>query len=189
MNGNILKIKVLISANQIQRRVSELAKEITKYYKAQVSEEKPLVVIIVQKGASIFGADLVRKIKLPLDLRFMRVVSYRGMTKPQGDPEIFDEIKSGIEGDHVLVIEDILDTGKTLFFINDYLTKLYPESLNFAVLLVKKVKRKVKTPKIRFKAFNIPNKFVIGYGLDYNEIYRNLPYIGTIDKVSKIRLI
>ncbi len=175
------KIKTLISTSRIQKRISELGKEITGYYKNKVSEEKPLVVIIVQKGASIFGADLIRKIKLPLDLRFMRVVSYRGKTRPQSDPEIFDEIKSGIEDDHVLVIEDILDTGKTLVFIKGYLTKLQPKSLNFAVLLVKKINRVVRTPRIKFKAFNIPNKFVIGYGLDHNEIYRNLPYIGTIE--------
>lgn len=171
-----IKIKPLISASQIQKRVSKLGEEITKYYKNKVSEKRPLVVVIVQKGASIFAADLVRKIKLPIDLRFMRVVSYKGKTKPQSDPEIFDKIKSGIKNDHVLVIEDILDTGKTLAFVKDYLNKLQPRSLNFAVLLVKKV----KSPKIRFKAFDIDDKFVIGYGLDYNEIYRNLPYIGTI---------
>lgn len=175
------QIKTLITAEQIQKRVSELGKEITNYYENKVSEKKPLVIIIVQKGASIFGADLVRKIKLPSDLRFMRVVSYKGETKPQSDPEIFDEIKSGIEGDNVLVVEDILDTGKTLVFVNDYLTKLQPTSLDFVVLLTKKIKRKVKVPQIKFKGFNISDKFVIGYGLDFNEIYRNLPYIGVIE--------
>ena len=175
------QIKTLITAKQIQKRVSELGKEITDYYKDKVSEKKPLVVIIVQKGASIFGADLVRKIKLSSDLRFMRVVSYKGETKPRSDPEIFDEIKSGIEGDHVLVVEDILDTGKTLVFVNDYLTKLQPMSLNFTVLLVKRIKKKIKTPQIKFKGFGIPNKFVIGYGLDFNEIHRNLPYIGVVE--------
>ncbi len=174
-------IKILISSRQIQKRVDELGNEITKYYKNKVSEKKPLVIIIVQKGASIFGADLVRKIKLPLDLRFIRVVSYRGKTMPQSDPEIFDKIKSGIENDHVLVIEDILDTGKTLTFIEDYLNDLRPASLNFAVLLIKKMKRVAKIPRVRFKAFAISNKFVIGYGLDYNEIYRNLPYVGVIE--------
>ena len=174
-------IKILISSRQIQKRVDELGNEITKYYKNKVSEKKPLVIIIVQKGASIFGADLVRTIKLPLDLRFIRVVSYRGKTMPQSDPEIFDKIKSGIENDHVLVIEDILDTGKTLTFIEDYLNDLRPASLNFAVLLIKKMKRMAKIPRVRFKAFTISNKFVVGYGLDYNEIYRNLPYVGVIE--------
>ncbi len=175
-----MKISILISAKQIQKRVSELGREITNFYKNKVSEGKPLIIIIIQKGASIFGADLVRKIKLPLDLRFIRVMSYKGKTKPQGDPEIFDKIKSGIKDDHVLVVEDILDTGKTLAFVKDCLNKLKPESLNFTVLLVKKIKRQVKTPRIKFKAFAIPNKFVIGYGLDYNEIYRNLPYVGIV---------
>lgn len=175
-------IEILISSSQIQKRVSELGKEITDYYRDKVFEKRPLIVIIVQKGASIFGADLVRKIKLPLDLRFMRVVSYRGEVKPQSDPEIFDKIKSGIKNDHVLVIEDVLDTGKTLAFIKNYLTELRPKSLNFAVLLMKKVKREVKVPRVRFKVFNIPNKFVIGYGLDYKEICRNLPYIGILKK-------
>lgn len=174
-------IKILISAKQIQKRVSELGKQITNFYKNKVSEESPLVIIIVQKGASIFGADLVRKIKLPLDLRFIRVVSYRGKTMPQSDPEIFDKIRSGIESDHVLVVEDILDTGKTLFFIKSYLSKLRPMSLSFAVLLVKNVKRTIRPPRVKFKAFNVPNKFVIGYGLDYNEIYRNLPYVGIVN--------
>lgn len=176
--GSKENIKVLISTKQIQKRVSELGKEITNFYKNKVSEKKPLVVVIVQKGASIFGADLIRKINLPLDLRFMRVVSYRGKTKPQSDPEIFDEIKSGIENDHVLVIEDILDSGKTLVFVQDYLTKLQPKSLNFAVLLVKP--RAIAVPQIKFKAFDIPDEFVIGYGLDYKELYRNLPYIEII---------
>lgn len=180
MTKIIQKIKILISADQIQKKVSDLAKEITQYYKHKASEKKPLVVIIVQKGASIFAADLVRKIKLPLDLRFMRVVSYKGKTTPQSDPEIFDKIKSGIVGDHVLVVEDILDTGKTLVFVKNHLTKLEPKSLNFVVLLVKKIKREFKVPRIRFGGFDIPDKFVVGYGLDYNELYRNLPHIGTI---------
>lgn len=182
-NMNVIsqKIKILIPLSQIQKRLSELGEDITDYYKTKVSEKKPLVVIIIQKGASIFGADLIREIKLPLDLRFMRVVSYKGMTRPQGDPEIFDEIRSGIEGDYVLVVEDILDSGKTLVFVKEYLTELRPKSLNFTVLLLKRAKRKVKAPRIRFKAFDIPNKFVIGYGLDHNELYRNLPYIGTIE--------
>lgn len=176
-----MKINVLIPTKEIQKRVAELGKEITEYYKNKVSEKKPLVIIIVQKGASIFGADLVRKIKLPLDLRFIRVVSYRGKTMPQSDPEIFDKIKSGIENDHVLVVEDILDTGKTLAFIKSYLNNLQPLSLNFVVLLIKKMKRMAKIPRVRFKAFAISNKFVVGYGLDYNEIYRNLPYVGIIE--------
>lgn len=176
------KIEVLISSAQIQKRVSELGKEITDYYKGRVFKTRPLVVIVIQKGASMFGADLVRKIKLPLDLRFMRVVSYKGKTKPQSDPEIFDRIKSGIKGDDVLVVEDILDTGRTLAFIKSYLTALQPKSLDFTVLLVKKVRRKTKTPRVRFKAFDIPNEFVIGYGLDYKEIFRNLPYVGIIKK-------
>lgn len=175
------QIKTLITAKQIQKRVSELGKEITNYYKNKVSEKKPLVVIIVQKGASIFGADLVRKIKLPSDLRFMRVVSYKGETKPQSDPEIFDEIKSGIKGDNVLVVEDTLETGKTLAFINNYLTKLQPKSLNFAVLLIKKIKRQAKVPRVRFVGFYRSSKFVVGYGFDFNEIHRNLPYIGVIE--------
>lgn len=174
------KIETLISASRIQKRVTELGKEITDYYGSGVSEKRPLIVIIVQKGASIFGADLVRKIELPLDLRFMRVVSYKGETKSQSDPEIFDKIKSGIEGDDVLVIEDILDTGRTLRFIKNYLAALQPKSLNFAILLVKKVTREVEIPRVRFRGFDIPNKFVIGYGLDYKEIYRNLPYVGII---------
>lgn len=180
MNKTVQEIKTLIPASLIQKRVSELGGEITKYYKNKVSEKKPLIIIIIQKGASIFAADLVRKIKLPIDLRFMRVVSYRGKTEPQSDPEIFDKIKSGIKNDHTLVVEDILDSGKTLAFVKDYLEKLQPKSLNFTVLLIKKMKRATKVPRIRFRAFDVPNEFIIGYGLDYNEIYRNLPYIGII---------
>jgi len=179
--GSKKNIKILISSRQIQKRVTELGQNITDYYKNKVSEKKPLVIIVVQKGASIFGADLVRKINLPLDLRFIRVVSYRGKTMPQGDPEIFDKIKSGIENDHVLVVEDILDTGKTLSFINNYLNAFRPASLNFAILLIKNIKRAVKVPQVKFKAFAVSNKFVVGYGLDYNEIYRNLPYVGSIE--------
>lgn len=181
MTEIIQRIKILISAAHIQKKISELGRDITNYYKNKASDKKPLVVIVVQKGASIFAADLVRKIKLPLDLRFMRVVSYKGKTTPQSDPEIFDKIKSGIAGDHVLVVEDILDTGKTLVFVKNHLTKLEPKSLNFVVLLVKKIKREVRVPQIRFKGFDISDKFIVGYGLDYNEICRNLPYIGTIE--------
>ena len=175
-------MKTLITANQIRKRISQLGKEINNFYKNKVSKEMPLIVIIIQKGAFMFGADLIRQINLPLDLRFIRISSYRGKTKPQGDPEIFDQIKSGIKNDHVLVVEDVLDTGKTLAFVKTYLSKFKPRSLNFAVLLVKKMTRAVKVPIVKFRAFNIPNKFVVGYGLDYNEIYRNLPHVVTIEK-------
>ncbi len=174
-------IKILVSAAKIQKKVIKLGKDITGFYKNKVSEEKPLKVIIIQKGAIIFGADLVREINLPLDLRFMRIRSYLGKTKPQHSPELLDKIQSGIKDNHVLVVEDILDTGNTLFFVKNYLSKFKPRSLNFAVLVVKKMKRKVNIPQVKFKGFDIPNKFVIGYGLDYNEIYRNLPYIGLLD--------
>ncbi len=180
------KIKILIPVKKIKKRISELGKEITDYYKNKVSEKKPLVAIVIQKGASIFGADLIREIKLPLDLRFMRVASYRGKISPQGDPEIFDKIQSGIGNDHVLVIEDILDTGKTLAFVDDCLQKLHPASLNFAVLLIKTIKRQTKIPKVKFKAFEVADEFVIGYGLDYNEIYRNLPYVGILKNNNEI---
>jgi len=175
------KIKILFTDKQIQQKVAKLGREITNYYKNKVSQKKPLVVIVVQKGASIFSADLFREIKLPAELRFMRVVSYRGKTKPQNDPEIFDKVVSGIKDDHVLVVEDILDTGKTLVFIEDYLNKLQPKSLNFVIMLMKKTKRTIKTPQIKFKAFEVSDKFFVGCGLDYNELYRNLPYIGIIE--------
>ncbi len=175
-------IKVLIPASRIKKQVSKLGKEISNFYKNKVSKEKPLIVIIIQKGAFMFGADLVRQINLPVDLRFIRIASYKGEIKPQGDPEIFDKIKSGIKNEHILVIEDILDTGKTLVFINNHLKKLRPQSLNYAVLLTKIAKRHVECPKVKFRAFNVPNKFVVGYGLDFNEIYRNLPYVAILEK-------
>ncbi len=174
------KIKVLISADEIKEKVSDLGRKITKYYSDKVSENKPLVVVIIQKGASLFGADLVRNINLPLDMRFMRVSSYQGKKISQKNPEIFDEIKFEIKNNHVLVVEDVLDSGKTLAFIKNYLIKFQPQSLNFAVLLIKNINRKIKVPKIKFKAFSISDKFVVGYGLDYNDLYRNLPFIGLI---------
>ncbi|MDX2109652.1 MAG: hypoxanthine phosphoribosyltransferase [Verrucomicrobiota bacterium] len=166
---------ILVSEEQIRQRINELGKEITTAYK-QYGE---LTVIAIINGAIPFTADLIRAIDIPVRLDCMRVSSYRDDTKPVSDPELIDTLRLDIEDRHVILIDDILDTGKTFAHVVKLLKTRKPASLRLAALLEKKGRRKVAV-KADYVGFQIPDEFVVGYGLDFAERYRNLRCIGVL---------
>ncbi len=175
MEGNILEnIKILYEEEVLQKRIVELAKQIDADYKG-----KTITVISVLKGAVFFTVDLVTKMKTPIELEVMQVSSYEGTESTQ-KINIKKDLDHSIKGKDVLIVEDIIDTGYTLKYLKEYLMTQQPNSLKLAVLADKKERRQVDV-KIDYTGFVIPNKFVIGYGFDYNEIGRNLPYVGYIE--------
>ena len=168
------KIKVLYSMDEIQKRINELGKEITKDYSG-----KEIIVVSILKGAIFFTTDLLKNIDLDLTIEFMRVSSYSG-TDSTGIITLKQDLEVDIEGKDVLIVEDIIDTGRTLNTLKDELLKRKPNSLKIATLLDKK-ERRVVDLNADYVGFDIPNKFVVGYGFDVDEKYRNIPYIGYIE--------
>lgn len=166
--------KILITKEQIQKKVRELGCGLSNDYQG-----KNLVVIGVLKGAIVFLADLIREIKVPLTLDFMATSSYGMSTKASGVVRILKDLNEDIHGKDVLIVEDIIDTGLTLSYLQDNLLARNPASLRICTFLDKPARRKVVLfPD--YKGYNIPDEFVVGYGLDYGERYRNLPYIGVL---------
>jgi len=159
---------VLIDAQIIQKRVRELGAQITTDYRGK----NPHVIGIL-KGASIFHADLVRNIDLDLSFDFMAVGSYGALTKSSGEVRILKDLDESLEGKDVLLVEDIVDTGLTLHYLLQNLQNRNPESLKIAALLNKPSRREIPVD-VDYVGFNIPDEFVIGYGLDYNQRYRHL---------------
>ncbi len=166
--------KVILTEEQIAKRVKELGEIITKDYKG-----KNLFVIGILRGASVFMSDLIREIKLPLEIDFMAVSSYGVSTKSSGVVRIAKDLDSTIGDKDVLVVEDIVDTGLTLKYIVENLQSRKPASVKICTLL-DKPSRRVTDVEVAYNGFTIPDEFVVGYGLDYGEIYRNLPYIGVL---------
>lgn len=167
-------IKELISEKELNTRIKELALKIEEDY-----ENKQIVVICVLKGSVYFTSDLTKYIKNEMELEFIRVSSYSG-TESSGKIELKQDLDSDIKNKDVIIIEDIIDTGRTLFYLKEHLLKRNPNSLKICTLLDKKEKR-VMNIEADYVAFDIPDKFVVGYGLDIDEKYRNLPYIGYIE--------
>jgi hypoxanthine phosphoribosyltransferase len=168
----------LISAESIATRVAEIGQKITADYKTAV-EQADVVVIGVLKGSVIFLADLVRHIALPIKLEFMGISSYGDATTSSGIVQITQDLSRPIEGKHVIVVEDIVDTGHTVHYLLENLGTRRPASIKLAALL-HKPERQEREVKIDYLGFTIPNKFVVGYGLDIAQQYRNLPYIGFV---------
>ncbi len=168
-------LEVLLSEAEIKRRVAELGKEIASDYAG-----KDLVVIGVLKGSCVFLADLIRAIDLHLTIDFMAVSSYKDGTKSTGDVEILKDVSQPIRGKDVIIVEDIVDTGLTLFRLMEILGSRGANSIKIASLLDKPEPRIKKELKIDYCGFQIPNKFVVGYGLDVAGRYRNLPFIGVV---------
>ena len=166
-------VKVLYEEKELQARILELANQIDADYQG-----KTVTVISVLKGAVFFTVDLVTKMKTPIELEVMQVSSYEG-TETTQKIQIKKDLDHSIEGKDVLIVEDIIDTGYTLNYLKEYLLNQHPKSLKIAVLADKAERREVPV-EIEYTGFVIPNKFVVGYGFDYNEIGRNLPYIGYI---------
>lgn len=169
------KIKVLIDEKSLRGGVKKLARKITKDYK-----DKYPVLIAILKGSFIFVADICRCIKVPVIFDFMAVSSYGKARASSGIVRITKDLDINIEGKDVIIIEDIVDSGRTLNYLIKNLESRNPKSLEVCALLDKDVPRKTQN-YIKYKGFDIPNKYVIGYGLDVGEKYRNLPYIGYID--------
>jgi len=166
--------KVLISAEQIQERVAELGRAISRDYQGQ-----DLLLVCVLRGAFMFLADLMRQITIPHEIDFMATASYGRSTESSGIVRILKDLNTSIEGRNVLVVEDIVDTGRTLQYLLGLLRDRNPASLRVCCLLDKKARREVEVP-LDYLGFTIPNEFVVGYGLDYGELYRNLPFIGIL---------
>lgn len=162
---------VQISAEQIATRVAQLGAQITAEYAG-----KDLHVICVLNGAFVFTADLVRHIELPLTIDFLAVSSYGGGTETSGEVRLVKDLSSSLRGRHILVVEDIVDTGLTLNYLLGYLGNHGPASLKTASLLSKPARRRVDVP-VDYVGFTVEDAFVIGYGLDDNEVARNLPYV------------
>ena len=169
------KPSVLIDAPALQARVRALADEITADYQG-----KPLVVVIVLKGSFVFGADLVRAIDLPLEVDFLGVRSYGDDTNSSGVVQITSDLSRSIEGKDVLVVEDIVDTGLTLGFLLDNLRTRGPRTLKLAALLHKPARTR-RHVALDYLGFTVDDVFVVGYGLDAAQRYRNLPYVGVLE--------
>ena len=166
--------EMLVSADALQRRISELAAEISRDY-----EGKDLVLVGVLKGAVFFLSDLMRQLEVPCEVDFMAVASYGSATKSSGVVRILKDLDAVIEGRDVLIVEDIVDSGLTLRYLLRNLGARNPSSLEVCALLTKPERRKVDLPT-RYVGFEIPNRFAIGYGLDYGERYRNLPFVAAL---------
>lgn len=168
------EINILINKAKLEKRIEEMGKQISKDY-----EGKELVFIGILKGSVMFMAELAKHVKNSVQLDFMDVSSYVG-TESSGNVKINKDIRDRIEGKDVIIVEDIIDTGRTLTYVAEYLKQKNPSSVKIATML-SKPSRRVMELKVDYIGFAIEDKFVVGYGLDYNEKYRNLPYIGYIE--------
>ena len=167
-------VGTLIDEKKVQARVRELGAEITRDYQG-----KDLTLVCVLKGSTFFAMDLARAIDLPLTMEFLGVSSYQGGTETTGEVRITTDVSKPLSGKHVLVIEDIIDTGLTMSFLLENLRARHPASLKVASLLEKPSRARTKV-EIDYKGFVIDDRFVVGYGLDFDERYRNVPFIGVM---------
>ena len=166
--------EILITEEEILAKVVELGKQISRDY-----EGKNLLLLGTLKGAVPFIADLARAIALPLEIDYMAISSYGNTTQSSGVVRILKDLEGPIDQKHVLIVEDIVDSGLTLHYQMDVLRQRHPMSLRVCALLDKRRER-IRVVKLDYKGFQIPNRFVVGYGLDYAQRYRNLPYIGIL---------
>ena len=169
------KIKVLISEEEVDARIRELGEKISKEY-----EGKQIHLICVLKGGVFFMCELAKRITVPVSMDFMCVGSYGDGTKSSGVVRLAKDLDESIENKEVLIVEDIIDSGNTLYYLIDVLKKRNPASMRLCTLL-DKPDRRVKDVKVDWTGFEIPDEFVVGYGLDYAQKYRNLPYIGVVE--------
>ncbi|MGH2992914.1 MAG: hypoxanthine phosphoribosyltransferase [Solirubrobacterales bacterium] len=168
--------EVLIGSDELQRRVGELGEEISRDYAG-----RGLVLIGILKGAVLFLADLMRHLSVPCEIDFMAVSSYGSATDSSGVVRILKDLEASIEGRDVLIVEDIIDSGLTLHYLFRSLRAREPRSLEVCALLTKRERRRVDLP-IRYVGFEIPNRFVVGYGLDYDQRFRNLDYVAVLEE-------
>ena len=166
--------RVLVTEEELRTRVKELGEAITAAY-----EGKELLVVGILKGSSVFMSDLIREIQLPLNIDFMIVSSYGNATESTGVVKIIKDIEQSISDKHVLIVEDIIDSGLTLKYLTEMLHMRKPASVKLCTLLDKPAGRKVEV-NVDYVGFEMPDEFIVGYGIDYAEGYRNLPYVGIL---------
>jgi len=167
--------ETLVSSEDLQKRVAELGRQISEEYAG-----RDLFMVGVLKGAVLFLADLMRNISVPCEVDFMAVSSYGSQTDSSGVVRIMKDLDAPIDGRHVLIVEDIIDSGLTLHYLMRNLRARNPASLEVCALLTKPARRKVDLPT-RYVGFEIPDRFVVGYGLDYGERHRNLPFVAALE--------
>lgn len=169
------KVSVMLSEEEVNARIRELGEKISKDY-----EGKTVHLICILKGGTFFMCELAKRITVPVTMDFMCCSSYGDATESTGVVRIMKDLEGPIEGKDVIVVEDIVDTGITLNYLLENLKNRHPESLSLCTLL-SKPERRVKEVKIDYCGFEVPDKFVVGYGLDYAQKYRNLPYVGVVE--------
>lgn len=168
--------RVLISEGQLKQRIGELAEQINRDYAGE-----SVIVVTILKGGVMFAVDLMRALNLAVEIDFMCVSSYGSGTQSSGNVKIEKDLESEIEGRNVLIVEDIIDSGLTLQSLTKILRKRNPKSLEICTILDKPSRRKADVD-VKYVGFEIPDEFAIGYGLDYDQKYRNLPYVGTLKR-------
>ena len=169
------EISILLTEEQLDKRIREMGEEISRDY-----EGKELHLICILKGGTFFMCELAKRITVPVSLDFMSVSSYGDASVSSGIVKIIKDLDKPIEGKNVLVVEDIIDTGRTLSYLFKVLRDRKPDSLKLCAMLDKPERRVVDDVEVDYTGFEIPDEFVVGYGLDYAERYRNLPYIGVV---------
>ena len=168
-------VRVLVEEEEVDKRIRDLGEQISKDY-----EGKEVHLICVLKGGVFFACELAKRISVPVTMDFMSVSSYGDDTKSSGVVKIVKDLDQPLEGRDVLIVEDIIDSGRTLSYLIEILKKRNPASLKLCTLL-DKPERRVKEVHVDYTCFNIPDEFVVGYGLDYAQKYRNLPFIGVVE--------
>lgn len=168
--------RVLVSQKELNKIVEEIADKLNRDYNGE-----ELTVIVILRGSLLFASDLIRKLKMPVKVEFMRASSYGSGTETTGFINIKQDVETDVAGKNLLIIEDIIDSGNTLYRLKEILTSRNPKTCRICALLDKPDRRTTKVD-IEYVGKKIPNEFAVGYGLDYNEYYRNLPYIGVLKR-------
>ncbi|MDE6930876.1 MAG: hypoxanthine phosphoribosyltransferase [Lachnospiraceae bacterium] len=170
------KIRVLLSEEEVNARINEVAAQINADYAG-----KPIHLICILKGGVFFTCELAKRLSMPVSLDFMSVSSYGSGTESSGVVKIVKDLDEPLDGKDVLIVEDIIDSGRTLSYLIEILEKRNPNGIKLCTLLDKPERRVKKQVKVDYTCFTIPDEFVVGYGLDYDQKYRNLPYIGVVE--------
>lgn len=169
-------VRILLKEEEVDRRIAEVAEMINRDY-----EGKEVHLICILKGGVFFTCELAKRLTVPVSMDFMSVSSYGSGTESSGVVRIVKDLDESIAGKHVLIVEDIIDSGRTLAYLIEILKQRNPESIHLCTLLDKPERRVKKQVKVDYTCFEIPDEFVVGFGLDYDQKYRNLPYIGVVE--------
>lgn len=170
------RIRVMFTEEEVQRRIREVAQQINADY-----GDSPLHLICVLKGGVMFMCELAKRLTMPVSFDFMSVSSYGGATESSGVVRIIKDLDEPLQGKRVLIVEDIIDTGRTLAYLIDILKQRAPEDIRLCTLLDKPERRVKKQVTVDYSCFTIPDQFVVGYGLDYDQRYRNCPFVGVVE--------